>query len=94
LNSTFGDVVPDHRLDLGADGDLPGDTAEERDNLGAAAQRLEAPYLQYAVCAEGFGKFVEPAGVTGPVVACERVADVLAGDQFPHLHVVNPCART
>src|ERR1700752_4881282 len=85
-----GDVVPDDRLDVGADGDVPRDTAEERDDLGAAAQRLEAAYLQYTVCAEGLGKFVEPTGVTGPVVSGEGVADVLAGDQFPHLHCRDP----
>jgi hypothetical protein len=82
----IGDVVPDDRLDVSADGDVAGDAAEECQDLGSAAQRFKAADLQNAVRAEGVGEIVEPPGVTLPVVSSERVPDVLAGDQLPDLH--------
>jgi len=85
-----GDVVSDDRLDAPADGDGPSHAPEEGDDLGSAAQRLEAADLQNAVRAEGVGKVVEPPGVTRPVVPRESVTDPLAGDQLPDLHRRRP----
>jgi len=85
-----GDVVPDNRLDIRADGDVPCDAAEEGDDRGSAAQRFEAADLQNAIRAEGVGEVVEPPGVTRPVVPRESVTDPLAGDQLPDLHRRRP----
>src|ERR1700691_4298843 len=57
-----GDVVSDDRLDAPADGDGPSHAPEEGDDLGSAAQRLEAADLQNAVRAEGVAEVVEPPG--------------------------------
>lgn len=86
VEQQVGDVVPDDRLDVSAGGDISGDAAEKRDNLGSATQRFEAADLQNAIRAEGVGKVVEPPGVTRPVVPGEGVADPLAGDKLPDFH--------
>src|ERR1700744_153616 len=81
-----GDVVPDDRLDVGAHRNVPLHAAEESDDLGSSAQRLEAADLQNAVRAKGIREPVKPPGVAGPVVPGEGVPDVLASDQLPNLH--------
>src|ERR1700752_877393 len=81
----IGDVVPHDWLDVNVAGDVPGDPAEEVRDLGSTPQWLDTAYLENAVRAECFGKSVEPASITRPVVPRESIADLLAGDQFPHL---------
>src|SRR5246127_4273980 len=81
-----GDVMPHHWLDVNVAGDVPGDTAEEGRDLGSPPQWLDTPDLGNTIRAECFGKPVEPASITRPVVPRESVADLLTGDQFPDLH--------
>src|SRR6516162_1857178 len=82
----IGEVVPDDGLDVDAIGDVAGDTAEERRDLGSPAQRLQTAYLEHAVRAERLRETVESAGVTRPVVPRQSVPDPLTGNKFPHLH--------
>ncbi|BBY20709.1 hypothetical protein [Mycobacterium stomatepiae] len=76
--SDDGEVARDLRLV----GSQCGDTAQERRDLGAAAQRLGTANLENVVYAECLGKPVNAAGVTGPVVSGERVTDMLTGHIF------------